>query len=147
MQPHSSIQSPVRAVESVSGPAVETQLVDEFSQQTIQETLALAKAHAISNPTLNQGGLGNADAAMQMSPFSKQNLPQTQQIVLSHPAEVKKLPQGLLADIKQFKIEGFAKKFFTEHRKGLFRQRVPIEKMLIFTKVYSLTRAQSMHRC
>lgn len=51
------------------------------------------------------------------------------------PDSPRKLPQGLLSDINQFKIEGFANKFFTEHRKGLFRQRVPIEKMLVYTKV------------
>eukprot|EP00842_Homolaphlyctis_polyrhiza_P001057 jgi/Hompol1/1952/HPOL_005807-RA len=37
-------------------------------------------------------------------------------------------------DINQFKIDGFAKKYFSQHRRGFFRRKVPIEKMLVYQK-------------
>ena len=42
----------------------------------------------------------------------------------------KKLPDGLLEDISKFQILGFAKQYFAEHRRGLFRRHVPVEVML-----------------
>ena len=45
----------------------------------------------------------------------------------------KKLPQDLQQDISQFQIIGFAKKYFTEHRKGIFRKHVPVEEMLVYS--------------
>jgi len=45
------------------------------------------------------------------------------------------LPAELRAHIGQFKIDGFAKKYFSEHRQGIFRRKVPVEKMLIYQKV------------
>ena len=49
--------------------------------------------------------------------------------------EKKALPGQLMKDIGQFKIEGFAKKYFNTHKQGLlFKKKVPVEQMLIFTK-------------
>jgi hypothetical protein len=45
------------------------------------------------------------------------------------------LPSQLRFDINQFKLEGFAKKYFMTHKRGIFRRRVPVEKMLLWTKV------------
>ncbi|KAI9187909.1 hypothetical protein H9P43_002300 [Blastocladiella emersonii ATCC 22665] len=34
----------------------------------------------------------------------------------------------------QYKIDGFAKTYFREHKRGLFRRRVPVEKLLVWSK-------------
>ena len=49
-----------------------------------------------------------------------------------------KLPAELQNEINQFKIDGFAGQFFAERRAGLFRQKVPIEKLLVYQKVNML---------
>ncbi|KAF9584293.1 hypothetical protein BGW38_006958, partial [Lunasporangiospora selenospora] len=48
------------------------------------------------------------------------------------------LPAELQSSISQFRIAGFAQKYFTTHKKGLFRRKVPMEKMLLHQKA-SLT--------
>jgi hypothetical protein len=45
------------------------------------------------------------------------------------------LPANLQQEITQFVIDGFAKKYFSTHKKGLFRRKVPMEEMLQWTKV------------
>lgn len=49
--------------------------------------------------------------------------------------EVITLPPELQEDISKFRIDGFARKYFTTHKKGIFRRKVPVEKMLLFQKV------------
>ncbi|KAI8384467.1 uncharacterized protein BYT42DRAFT_562625 [Radiomyces spectabilis] len=46
----------------------------------------------------------------------------------------KSLPTSLQQDINQFAIDGFAKKYFATHKRGLFRRRVPMNQMLQWTK-------------
>ncbi|KAJ3412729.1 hypothetical protein HDV05_000299 [Chytridiales sp. JEL 0842] len=46
----------------------------------------------------------------------------------------KMLPSELLQHIRQFQMDGFAKKYFAEHRKGILRRKVPVEKMLVYSK-------------
>lgn len=46
------------------------------------------------------------------------------------------IPLDLRNDIQQFKIEGYASKFFSTQRKGLFRRKVPIQEMLEYQKVF-----------
>ncbi|ORZ14384.1 hypothetical protein BCR41DRAFT_337280 [Lobosporangium transversale] len=48
----------------------------------------------------------------------------------THPA----LPAELQSSISQFRIAGFAEKYFSTHKKGLFRRKVPMEKMLLHQK-------------
>ena len=55
-------------------------------------------------------------------------------------ASIKSLPEDLKAEIGQFMMDGFAKKFFTTHKRGILRRKVPVEKMLIHTKVSFLNR-------
>jgi hypothetical protein len=45
------------------------------------------------------------------------------------------LPVNLQREITQFAIDGFAQKYFSTHKIGLFRRKVPREKMLQWTKV------------
>ncbi|KAF9977229.1 hypothetical protein BGZ73_006592 [Actinomortierella ambigua] len=47
-----------------------------------------------------------------------------------HPA----LPADLQSSISQFRIAGFAQKYFATHKKGIFRRKVPVEKMLLHQK-------------
>ncbi|KAK9710499.1 hypothetical protein K7432_008394, partial [Basidiobolus ranarum] len=44
------------------------------------------------------------------------------------------LPPQLVQEIGQFQIDGFAKKYFATHKRGIFRRKVPMEKMLQWTK-------------
>lgn len=44
------------------------------------------------------------------------------------------LPAELQSSISQFRIAGFAQKYFATHKKGLFRRKVPMEKMLLHQK-------------
>ncbi|KAI7862382.1 hypothetical protein BDF14DRAFT_1856420 [Spinellus fusiger] len=44
------------------------------------------------------------------------------------------LPSGLRQDINRFAIDGFAQKYFSTHKRGLFRRRVPMTEMLQWTK-------------
>ena len=47
---------------------------------------------------------------------------------------VRSLPGQLMNEISQFKLEGFAQKYFSTHKKGILRKKVPLLKMLEFTK-------------
>ncbi|KAJ3272761.1 hypothetical protein HDV01_005289 [Terramyces sp. JEL0728] len=82
----------------------------------------------ISAPVLNK------DAAAAMNPFSQANLAKTQALSLPALNEKRQLPADLKNDITQFKIDGFAKKYFATHRKGLLRRKVPVQKMLVYQK-------------
>lgn len=68
-----------------------------------------------------------------MSPFSTINLAATKAMSLPAQNPVA-LPLDLQNEIMQFKLEGYAKKYFGTQRKGLFRRKVPIEKMLLYQK-------------
>jgi hypothetical protein len=45
------------------------------------------------------------------------------------------LPANLIDAIKLFKFEGYAKKFFSEQRVGIFRRKLPLQKMMVYQKV------------
>jgi hypothetical protein len=50
------------------------------------------------------------------------------------PSSRPSLPAELQSSITQFRIAGFAQKYFATHKKGLFRRKVPMEKMLLHQK-------------
>ncbi|KAJ3112173.1 hypothetical protein HDU96_004874 [Phlyctochytrium bullatum] len=86
----------------------------------------------------------NPEAAAAMSPLSLANRSLSQPLAtknsnLASLPKVKQeitkiLPDDLKRHINQFRIDGFAKKYFAEHRKGILRRRVPLEKMLVYQK-------------
>ncbi|KAI9337364.1 hypothetical protein DFJ73DRAFT_849162 [Zopfochytrium polystomum] len=94
---------------------------------------------ARSPPTVGEP-VNNPELARAMSPLSSiaMNAPPTPvNPVLESLPKVKSeklLPEDLKRHISQFQIDGFAKKYFSEHRKGIFRRKVPLEHMLIYTK-------------
>ncbi len=45
------------------------------------------------------------------------------------------LPKDIKSDIKRFQLEGYAKKYFGTHKKGIFKRQVPIKELLTFQKV------------
>ncbi|KAF8944394.1 hypothetical protein BGZ47_004293 [Haplosporangium gracile] len=51
-----------------------------------------------------------------------------------HPGAYPSLPAELQSSISQFRIAGFAQKYFSTHKKGLFRRKVPMERMLLHQK-------------
>ncbi|CAI2170444.1 2081_t:CDS:10, partial [Funneliformis geosporum] len=94
-----------------------------------------ARKSGISNPVVN------IDAAAAMKPTGSlyQDLRRKKPAYQVHTrklstGEVMTLPPELQKDINQFKIDGFARKYFNTHKKGIFRKKVPVEKMLLFQK-------------
>ncbi|KAI8925684.1 Rho GTPase activation protein [Entophlyctis helioformis] len=87
-----------------------------------------ARNNGVSGPVMNP------DAAQAMNPLNRNNLQATQAMSLPALQSLRKLPTELQMDINQFRIDGFAKKYFGEQRRGIFRRKVPIEKMLVFQK-------------
>ncbi|KAJ3097429.1 hypothetical protein HDU97_004877 [Phlyctochytrium planicorne] len=101
----------------------------------------MATSKGISTP------VNNPEAAASMNPLSLINRSFSQPFTSKNQAasnanlaslpKVKQeyiLPDDLKRHINQFRIDGFAKKYFAEHRKGIFRRKVPVEKMLVFQK-------------
>ncbi|KAI7903019.1 Rho GTPase activation protein [Cokeromyces recurvatus] len=84
----------------------------------------------ISSPT------NNPEAAIAMNPLKKHSQHVTsitsssENLISTKPI----LPVGLQQDITRFAMNGFAQKYFSTHKKGLFRRRVPMAKMLKWTK-------------
>ncbi|KAJ3219354.1 hypothetical protein HDU67_001573 [Dinochytrium kinnereticum] len=109
------------------------------SSGSAAEAWKSAMSKGISNP------VPNPEAAASMNPLSLQNRSLSQPLSsknnqnLASLPKVKReltkiLPDDLKRHINQFRIDGFAKKYFSEHRKGIFRRKVPVEKMLVFQK-------------
>jgi len=97
---------------------------------------------AESSMSGNSGNVGTSTAAAAggLSPVVERKLTTSQplhgQQVNSPPLQHQRsLPLGLKNEINQFKLEGFAQKYFSTHKKGIFRKKVPVEKMLAFSKV------------
>ncbi|KXS12662.1 hypothetical protein M427DRAFT_502256 [Gonapodya prolifera JEL478] len=88
---------------------------------------AKARAGGIGAPVLNES------AAKLLNPLNQRS-PSQLSSASDKPHSYRSLPQDLSRDITQFRIEGFAKQYFSEHRKGLLRRRVPPEKMLEWSK-------------
>ncbi|KAI8814450.1 Rho GTPase activation protein [Cladochytrium replicatum] len=82
-----------------------------------------AKKFGIGQP------VNNPEAAMSMNPFNRKGSIAPQQF--ERPPT---LPKDLQLHITQFRIDGFAQRYFAEHRRGIFRRRVPVEKMLEWQK-------------
>ncbi|ORZ22041.1 hypothetical protein BCR42DRAFT_405365 [Absidia repens] len=90
---------------------------------TIGQPINNPDAATAMNPTKSQGNHTS------VSPCSTTDNP-LDRVSLQQPS----LPDGLRQDIKQFAIDGYAKKYFSTHKKGLFRRRVPMTEMLQWTK-------------
>ncbi|KND03644.1 uncharacterized protein SPPG_01117 [Spizellomyces punctatus DAOM BR117] len=115
----------------ISASGNRTSLTQSSSMHSLRDAAARARTYGISTPVLNP------EAAASMSPLNSpinakiQSSPELQSPI----NEGKALPKDLKAQLSQFRIEGFATKYFSEHRKGIFfRRRVPVEKMLVYQK-------------
>ncbi|ORX62916.1 hypothetical protein DM01DRAFT_1331024 [Hesseltinella vesiculosa] len=80
------------------------------------------------NPSISQP-VNNPNAAIAMHPTLG-----GASLVRPAPPAQPSLPIGLKQDIKKFAIDGFAQKYFSTHKKGLFRRKVPMTEMLQWTK-------------
>ncbi|RIA84346.1 hypothetical protein C1645_808810 [Glomus cerebriforme] len=94
-----------------------------------------ARKSGISEPVVN------FDAATAMKPTGilYQDLQRKKPAYQIHTrklstGEVLTLPPELQQEINKFRIDGFARKYFTTHKRGIFRRKVPLEKMLLFQK-------------
>lgn len=52
------------------------------------------------------------------------------------------LPKDVKGDISKFQLEGYARKYFKSRKKGIFKRQVPIQELLTFQKVRTI----SFHR-
>lgn len=75
--------------------------------------------------------MNNPEAAQAMHPLNKIECEN-----ISPNTTIRKptLPVGLQQEINRFAIDGFAQKYFSTHKRGLFRRRVPMTEMLKWTK-------------
>ena len=98
--------------------------------QQKEQSYNSAKSMGISDP------VQNLEAAQKMHPMhSLQSLNNDKKEYLNaNSSSRKSLPPDLRQTIEQFRIEGYAKKYFSEHRSGMFRRKVPLEQMLHFQK-------------
>ncbi|KAI8836572.1 hypothetical protein BC829DRAFT_421680 [Chytridium lagenaria] len=131
---------------NVAGPAFPTQkgpsggidIRPVGSGPSTSDAWKSAVSKGISNP------VANPDAAAAMNPLSLQNRSLSQPLTTKNPnnanlsslpkvkREITKiLPDDLKRHINQFRIDGFAKKYFAEHRKGIFRRREPLKTPLM----------------
>ncbi|KAI8344959.1 hypothetical protein BD560DRAFT_411784 [Blakeslea trispora] len=90
-----------------------------YSVMTIGAPLNNPEAAAGMHP-LNQIDFEKAGSKQSLSMFGSMRKPA--------------LPVGLQQEITRFAIDGFAKKYFATHKRGLFRRRVPMNQMLKWTK-------------
>ncbi|TPX34507.1 hypothetical protein SmJEL517_g02866 [Synchytrium microbalum] len=101
-------------------------------------TGSYSTAHEIITPFTPTFPVASSSAASSAPPSaypssSNASVPQTPSNN-GPPPGFAKLPHDLKAHINQFKIEGFAQKYFSEHRRGLFRRKVPMTRMLKYQK-------------
>jgi hypothetical protein len=87
-----------------------------------------------TSTTAAGGGGGGLSSAVERKLTTSQPL-HGQQVNSPPLQHQRSLPLGLKNEINQFKLEGFAQKYFSTHKKGIFRKKVPVEKMLAFSKV------------
>ncbi|KAI8351794.1 hypothetical protein EDC96DRAFT_466952 [Choanephora cucurbitarum] len=81
--------------------------------------------------------LNNPEAAAGMHPLSQIDFEKAgskQSLSMFGSMRKPALPAGLQQEITRFAIDGFAKKYFATHKRGLFRRRVPMNQMLKWTK-------------
>ncbi|RUS18343.1 hypothetical protein BC937DRAFT_88864 [Endogone sp. FLAS-F59071] len=85
-----------------------------------------AKKYGIGLPVVN------TEAANAMNPMNQPRSPIRSP--LSADSAGPALPSALQNDINQFAIDGFARQYFSKHKKGIFRRRVPVEEMLCWSR-------------
>ncbi|KAI7859106.1 hypothetical protein BDC45DRAFT_255717 [Circinella umbellata] len=79
--------------------------------------------------------LNNPDSADATSPVKNHSITDIPTGPLDQTGKIPTLPTSLQQEINQFAIDGFAKKYFATHKKGIiFRRRVPMNEMLQWTK-------------
>ncbi|ORZ15334.1 hypothetical protein BCR42DRAFT_416883 [Absidia repens] len=111
-----------------------------FSSKPLRN-LVSGRPTSVQTPFAVSQPINNPDAATAMNPITKNQSnselvspSQTGNPLDRMPVQQPSLPDELRQDIKQFAIDGFAKKYFSTHKKGLFRRRVPMTEMLQWTK-------------
>ncbi|KAI8340000.1 hypothetical protein BC941DRAFT_419153 [Chlamydoabsidia padenii] len=106
------------------------------AQFTVSQPINNPDAATSINPTKNQSNIELVSPSLLQqlqqqidNPLARVSYQQQQQ-----QQQPPSLPDGLRHEINQFAIDGFAKKYFSTHKKGLFRRRVPMREMLQWTK-------------
>ncbi|KAK3842836.1 MAG: hypothetical protein J3R72DRAFT_367515 [Linnemannia gamsii] len=130
----------VKAQDSTEGPKVTpSKSVRSASSLSFFQKTSHSDTHAgpLSPPTsptasrrLSTRGGVSPEGAHANQPTNTPSSPKSTPFTGIYPS----LPAELQSSISQFRIAGFAQKYFSTHKKGLFRRRVPMERMLLHQK-------------
>ncbi|KAI3639330.1 hypothetical protein MIR68_002860 [Amoeboaphelidium protococcarum] len=96
-------------------------------QHDISMSMPVNQSPLAASQTANSAGAGHHG---RMSLDGRTAQPELSKIQGSSAA----LPNSLMKDIAKFQLEGFASKYFATHKRGILRKRVPVDKMVKFTK-------------
>ncbi|CAG8454648.1 1660_t:CDS:10 [Cetraspora pellucida] len=111
------------------------QLFKIMSPKKSSEAAERARKTGISNPRVNYDAAAAMRSAGTYRDLEKKRTEYKIHTRKLSTGEVMTLPAELQQDINKFRIDGFARKYFNTHKKGIFRRKVPVEKMLLFQKV------------
>ena len=113
----------------IGAPIANDDAARKMSPMIMEQQQEALRKMTVSPPPASRPLSGKGDGAQVVQPYR----PQVGGSVFppgTHPA----LPAELQSSISQFRIAGFARKYFSTHKKGLFRRKVPMEKMLLHQK-------------
>ncbi|KAF9934178.1 hypothetical protein FBU30_003202 [Linnemannia zychae] len=97
-----------------------------------QQQEALRKMNISPPPVFHRLSIRGHDNPESPQTVQSPNSPSVEGILFS--GTYPSLPAELQSSISQFRIAGFAQKYFSTHKKGLFRRKVPMERMLLHQK-------------
>lgn len=143
--PASGAENPVRHSGAWGQPKVGADSPSYFNAsvavapETPRSTLTPVNKSAAAADNAKSLGIGppqlNREAAVKMSPVNNHTGGSSEPtITTDNRSSLKSLPPELQNDISQFQIDGFAKKYFSTHKHGIFRRKVPMEKLLNWSK-------------
>ncbi|KAJ3365040.1 hypothetical protein GGF31_008839 [Allomyces arbusculus] len=98
----------------------------EIATKKMRQAATLQKSSSttnISGKVAEGGGIGTSSHA-------------SVNTTMTRPSDVASIaPAGTAhKDMSQYRIDSFARKYFATHKRGLFRRRVPVEKLLVWSK-------------
>ncbi|KAI9485231.1 MAG: Rho GTPase activation protein [Benjaminiella poitrasii] len=142
---HRSLHTPSANNNIVGLPEIRSQI--SKSRASIGSAFTSLYQSSFNNSTTTRRfstPVNNPDAAVAMHPLNQQksieeedegDIKKVPTYLLDQTGESKRsLPYSLQHEINQFAIDGFAKKYFATHKRGLFRRAVPMNELLCWTK-------------
>ncbi|KAG0378983.1 hypothetical protein BGX24_002136 [Mortierella sp. AD032] len=118
----------------IGAPIANDEAARKMSPMIIEQQQEALRKMSISPPPASRrlstrGGV-SPEGAHANQPTNTPSSPKSTPFTGTYPS----LPAELQSSISQFRIAGFAQKYFSTHKKGLFRRKVPMERMLLHQK-------------